>query len=82
MVELHNRLVVVRHTSCPDVSKLRNKLVKKLAGDLEDLEFKLRDVFRVLESHEEYINSLNSFERFHGAIDYEADLVKMVADFL
>ena len=82
MVELHNKLVVVRHTNSPEVSKLRNKLVTRLAGDLEDLEFKLRDVFRVLESHEEYIHNLNSFERFHGAIDYEGDLVKMVADFL
>lgn len=82
MVELHNKLVLVRHTNSPEVRKLRNKLVKKLAVDIEDLEFKFRDVFRVLESHEEYIASLNTFERFHGAIDYEGDLVKMISDFL
>ena len=61
---------------------LRNKLVKKLAIDIEDLEFKLRDVLRVMESHNEHAASLTTFERFHGSLDYEGDLTKMIADFL
>ncbi len=79
---MHNKIVTIRNIHADPVRELRNKLVKKLTVDIDDLEFKLRDALRVMESHNEHAASLTTFEKFHGSLEYEGDLVKMTAEFL
>lgn len=68
----------------PDVRELRDRVLELLATDMEDITFKFRDVFRVMERHIDNINGnmYTNFERYIGYINYEEELVDQISTLL
>lgn len=52
LLDLHANIMLTQNTvSDTSVKAIRNKIIKALAEDVEDVNFKFRDVFRVMEQH-------------------------------
>ena len=59
---------------------LRYKVVSTLTTDIEDLNFKMQDVFRVMNTQFEL--RYTSFDHYMGRIDYEEELSREISSLI
>lgn len=48
---MHNKLTMISTVYDDDLRVLRDSVVKSLSVDLEDIVFKFKDIFRVMDKH-------------------------------
>ena len=78
--DLINKVRICDRITSEDVKVLRGQVVKSLAGDLEDLKFKMQDVFRVMDTQFEL--KYSSFDNYMGKIDYEEELSREISSLI
>ena len=72
--ELLNKVYLCEKVNNQEVKEMRRQVFRQLAGDIEDLNFKMQDVFRVMNTQMDlrYL----SFDNYMLRVEYEEDLAK------
>ena len=72
--ELLNKVYLCEKVNNQEVKEMRRQVFRQLAGDIEDLNFKMQDVFRVMTTQMDLRYS--SFDNYMLRVEYEEDLAK------
>jgi len=75
--ELMNKLSLCERVQNHLVKDLRHKVISTLATDIEDLNFKMQDVFRVMNTQFEL--RYTSFDNYMARVEYEEELSREIA---
>ena len=78
--DLMNKVSLCDRITSADVKDLRGKVIKGLAGDMDDLRFKMQDVFRVMDTQFEL--KYSSFDSYMGKIEYEEELAREISSLI
>lgn len=81
---MHNKLTMIHTVYDEELRVLRDHVIKSLTTDMEDIVFKFRDIFRVLDRHTD--NQLGgmyiTFEKYIAFITYEEELLDHITTLL
>jgi hypothetical protein len=72
--ELLNKVYLCEKVNNQEVKEMRRQVFRQLAGDIEDLNFKMQDVFRVMTTQMDL--RYFSFDNYMLRVEYEEDLAK------
>ncbi len=75
--DLMSKLSLCERVHNDMVKDIRYKVIQTLATDMEDVNFKMQDVFRVMNT--QFDLRYSSFENYMGRIDYEEELSREIS---